>query len=178
MSRGWITVILVVIALLNIASNIVCLAAITRDLYVFARDRGLPFSNWSSTVHPIRKIPVNACILTCVISSLLSLMYIGSPVASYAITSSLTSALLQSYCFSIGSVLYRRIKHPESLPQSHFSLGRWGIPVNALAVLCSFYWFFWTFWPQYYTVTASEFNWSSPVFAIVLIVAESLETKK
>jgi len=40
MSVGWITVILVLIALLNVASNIVYLAAVTRDLFAFARDRG------------------------------------------------------------------------------------------------------------------------------------------
>ncbi|KAK5133187.1 hypothetical protein LTR08_008123 [Meristemomyces frigidus] len=50
MSVGWITVILVLIALLNLASNIVYLAAVTRDLFAFARDRGLPFSNWISKV--------------------------------------------------------------------------------------------------------------------------------
>jgi choline transport protein len=40
MSVGWITVILVLIALLNVASNITYLAAVTRDLFAFARDRG------------------------------------------------------------------------------------------------------------------------------------------
>jgi choline transport protein len=46
MSTGAMTVILVVICLVNIASNIVYLAAVTRDLFAFSRDRGLPFSNW------------------------------------------------------------------------------------------------------------------------------------
>lgn len=40
MSVGWITVILVLIALLNVASNITYLAAVTRDLFAFSRDRG------------------------------------------------------------------------------------------------------------------------------------------
>jgi len=41
MSVGWITVILVLIALLNVASNITYLAAVTRDLFAFARDQGM-----------------------------------------------------------------------------------------------------------------------------------------
>lgn len=171
MSTGWITVILVIICLLNVASNIVYLAAVTRDLFAFARDQGLPFSKWLSTVHPKRHIPVNACNLSCIVAILLSLIYIGSAVAFYAITSLLTVALLQCYCLSIGCVLWRRIAQPESLPPTRFSLGRWGVPVNAAAVLYSLWSFFWSFWPQASPVTASGFDWASPIFVTVLIVA-------
>jgi choline transport protein len=45
MSNGWITVILVIIVLLLICSNITYLAAVTRDMFAFARDQGLPFSD-------------------------------------------------------------------------------------------------------------------------------------
>lgn len=81
MSTGWITVMLVLmvlIILLNIASNIVYLAAVTRDLFAFSRDQGLPFSSWLSRVHPKRHIPQNACILSCGIACILALIYIGS----------------------------------------------------------------------------------------------------
>lgn len=171
MSTGWITVILVVIALLNVASNIVYLAAVTRDLFAFARDKGLPFSGWLCRVHPQRQIPQNACIFSCVISVLLSMIYIGSPVAFYAITSLLTCALLQCYCLSIGCILWRRIAKPETLPPAQFSLGKFGIPLNACAVLYSAYAFFWSFWPQTYPITASGFNWASPIFGVTLIGA-------
>ncbi|KAK4902333.1 hypothetical protein LTR27_001237 [Elasticomyces elasticus] len=40
MSPGWVTVILVIILLLNIASNMVYLTAVSRDLFAFARDKG------------------------------------------------------------------------------------------------------------------------------------------
>lgn len=40
MPISWITVILVIIVLLNIASNIVYLATVSRDLFAFARDKG------------------------------------------------------------------------------------------------------------------------------------------
>lgn len=40
MSVGWVTVMLVVMTLVNMASNIVYLAAVTRDLFAFSRDRG------------------------------------------------------------------------------------------------------------------------------------------
>lgn len=171
MSSGWITVILVVVCLLNVASNIVYLAAVTRDLFAFARDKGLPFADWLSTVHPERRIPQNACYLTCFIGFLMAMIYIGSPLAFYAMTSLLSVALLQCYSLSIGCVLWRRIVHPETLPPAKFSLGRWGVPVNAAAVIYSLWSFFWCFWPQEYPVTAAGFNWASPIFIAVLIVA-------
>ncbi|TKA68966.1 hypothetical protein B0A55_06609 [Friedmanniomyces simplex] len=171
MSPAWVTVVLVIIVILNIASNIVYLTAVSRDLFAFARDKGLPFSKWLSVVHPTRKIPQNASTLSCGIAICLALIYVGSPVAFYAINSLLTVALLQCYCVSIGCVLWRRIYHPATLPPSEFALGKWGVPVNALAVLYSFFAFFWCFWPQATPVTASGFNWSSPIFVAVLVIA-------
>ena len=40
MSVGWVTVMLVIITVVNMASNIVYLAAVTRDLFAFSRDKG------------------------------------------------------------------------------------------------------------------------------------------
>lgn len=120
---------------------------------------------------PERHIPVNASILTSFLSGALAIIYIGSPLAFYAITSLYTVALLQCYCFSIGCLLWRRIYKPETLPPAAFSLGKWGIPINAFAVLFSVWCFFWSFWPQEYPITAAGFNWASPVFVAVLIGA-------
>ena len=171
MSIPWTIVMLTVICLLNMASNIAYLSAVTRDLFAFARDEGLPFSKWLSTVDPKRKLPVNACRFSCGVGIALSLIYIGSSVAFYAITSLLTVALLQCYSLSIGCVLWRRIYHPQTLPPAPFSLGKWGIPVNAAAVGYGSWSFFWCFWPQTAPVTASGFNWASVIFVATLVVA-------
>lgn len=171
MSVGWVTVILAITCFILTCCNIVYLAAVSRDLFAFARDKGMPFSNWISTVHPRRHVPENASIVTSIISSALALIYIGSPLAFYAITSLYTVALLQCYCFSIGCLLWRRITKPETLPPAAWSLGKWGIPINAFAVCFSLWTFFWAFWPQEYPVTAAAFNWASPVFVLTLIVA-------
>lgn len=171
MSSGWVTAVLCITVALLICSNITYLAAVSRDLYAFARDRGFPASAWISNVDKKRSIPRNACILTCAISVCLSLIYIGSVVAFYAITSLLTVALLQCYCVSIGCLLWRRTHHPETLPPAQFSLGKFGIPINALAVTYAIWAFFWSFWPQTFPVTAEGFNWASVIFVMVLIVA-------
>lgn len=68
-------------------------------------------------------------------------------------------------------LLWRRLKYPETLPPSEFSLGRWGVPVNVAAVIWATWAFFWAVWPQETPVTAAGFNWSSPIFVLCLIVA-------
>ncbi|KAK3717685.1 hypothetical protein LTR37_005752, partial [Vermiconidia calcicola] len=78
-------------------------------------------------------------------------------------------SLLMCYTLSVGSVLYRRIYAPETLPPAQFSLGRWGIPVNSAAVGFGMWAFFWCFWPQETPVTASGFNWASVIFIGVII---------
>lgn len=171
MSNAWITVILAIIALICCASCINYFAAVTRDLFAFARDHGLPFSSWISTVHPKRHIPVHASMVSTVIASLLSLIYIGSPVAFYAITSLSTVSLLMCYTMSIGSVLYRRIYKPETLPPTHFSLGKWGVPCNSAAVIFGMWAFFWCFWPSSINPAPADFNWASPIFGVAVIFA-------
>ncbi|KAG6038672.1 hypothetical protein E4U41_003907 [Claviceps citrina] len=171
MSLPWLNVMLVVMTLLLMFGNLSYLVAVSRDLFAFARDQGLPFSKWISRIDKTRGIPTNACIASAGMSVLLSLTYIGSPVAFYAITSLCNVALLQCYCLSIGCMLYRRIYHLETLPYARFSLGRCGMLINALAITSSLWGFIWCFWPQAYPVTAAGFNWASPIFVSVLFIA-------
>ncbi|KAK2766787.1 hypothetical protein FQN54_006101 [Arachnomyces sp. PD_36] len=171
MSREWLTVILTIIIFLLVCSNMTYLAAVTRDIWAFSRDQGFPFSDWISKVDKKRHIPRNAISVTSAVSLCLSLIYIGSPVAFYAMTSLVSVALLQCYCLSIGCMLWRRITHPETLPPTEFSLGKFGIPINAAAVCYAFFAFFWTFWPMYKSVTPETFNWSSALFVATLVGA-------
>ncbi len=171
MSGPWVTVVLVITVGLLICSNISFLTATSRDLYAFARDQGLPFSGWIAKVDEKRNVPQNASIVTSAMSFLMALIYIGSPLAFYAITSLFTVAILQCYILSIGCLLWRRVYYPESLPYAQFSLGKWGIPTNIAAIVYGTWSFFWSFWPQEYPVTAEGFNWASPLFAAALIGA-------
>lgn len=171
MSKEWLTLLLMLILFLLVCSNMTYLAAVTRDIWAFARDQGFPFSNWISKIDEKRHIPQNAILVTSATSFLLSLIYIGSPIAFYAMTSLLTVALLQCYCLSISCMMWRRIAYPETLPPAPFSLGKFGIPINAAAVCYAFWAFFWAFWPTYHIVDPETFNWASVLFVATLIGA-------
>ena len=160
-----------IVLILVVASNISFNAATSRQTWSFARDRGLPFSDWIGHVSPGKEIPANAVALTCIISALLSLINIGSSAAFNAIISLQVVALMFTYCISIGCVIYRRVCHPETLPVARWSLGRWGLGVNIAGLVYALYAFFWCFWPNATPVDASSFNWAVVMFVVVILLS-------
>lgn len=160
-----------IIILPVIFSNIMFNASTSRQTWAFARDKGLPFSKWISKIDPKRMIPVNAIILSCVISCLLSLINIGSSTAFNAIISLNTAALMFTYQFSISCVIYRKIWYPKTLPARRWDLGRFGLPINIIGVLYCFFAMFWSFWPTELPITAENFNWSVVIFVAIFILS-------
>lgn len=133
-------------------------------------------------------VPVNAILLTLEFACCMSLINLGSTVAFEAMLSLATVALMATYLISIGCVLLRRIRG-KPLPATRWSLGRYGLVVNAIAVVytcwsvsgaCSLMdcgvWmrtnalnqFFWAFWPSTHDVRGSTFNWAGPLFLLFL----------
>ncbi|KAE8416060.1 amino acid permease-domain-containing protein [Aspergillus pseudocaelatus] len=154
-----------------IFSNILFNASTARQTYAFARDKGLPFGKWICKVNPKRKLPVNAIGLSCVISGLLALINIGSDTAFHAIMSLNVAALMWTYVVSIGCLLYRRLCCPETLPPQRWSMGKYGIWVNAAALVYVVFAFFFSFWPTSTPVTLTTFNWSMAIFLAVFIIS-------
>ncbi|KAF2856491.1 putative GABA permease [Plenodomus tracheiphilus IPT5] len=136
----------IIVLLLISAANINFGASTARQTFAFARDNGLPFSSWIAKVDTEKEIPT-----------------------FYAIVSLQVVSLMFTYAVSISCVLYRRLIHPELLPKARWSLGKWGIPINALGLAYVSFAFFWSFWPTFTPVTAENFNWSVCIFVAVFI---------
>lgn len=78
--------------------------------------------------------------------------------------------LLSTYLISIGCVLLKRIKG-EPLPPARWSLGRYGLAVNAFAFLyCAFIIVFSCF-PTNLPVDLSTANWAPLVWVGVIIIS-------
>jgi len=128
-------------------------------------DIDLTFTNIisSSQVKPGWKIPLNSVLITFLITTLLSLINIGSTVAFNAIGSLAVSALLATYIISFTCLILRRLRG-EPLPPRRWSLGRFGIYINLGAVLfLAVIWVF-IFFPVKTPVTASTMNWNAVIF--------------
>ena len=130
-------------------------ATASRQLWSFARDRGLPFSTWLSYVSPRWNIPLRAVIVSMVISALISLVNIGSSAALNAIDSLGANSIAFSYTITIGCLIWQRVTG-KTLPPRRWSLGRWGLTVNIIGVLFIMPIWFFNFWPLTMPVTAEN----------------------
>ncbi|KAK4546636.1 hypothetical protein LTR36_001853 [Oleoguttula mirabilis] len=156
---------------LLMVGNVSFTASCARQAWSFARDGGLPFSNWISRMNNTVHIPVNATIITLVCTTLLSLINLGSSAAFNAILSLQLSSLMASYAICITCVTIRKLQNPASLPKARWSLGKLGLPINIVAACYASFASFWTFWPNSIPVTLDSFNWAPVIFILVIIIA-------
>jgi amino acid transporter len=115
-------------------------AAAIRMMFAMARDNNLPFSRQLSKVDPVRKTPTVAAIVVGVLAVIPLLVNVMQP-AIFTILSSISIVLIYlSYLLVTVPMLRNRFlkKWPlrdEGNGKAGFSMGKWGLPVNILAVL-------------------------------------------
>jgi len=176
------TSVMTAIIIVNITSACIStVATVSRQTWSFARDKGLPFSSFISYVKPGWNIPLNAVILTFVITSLLALINIGSTAAFNAIGSLAVSALLATYMISFTCLIIRRLGN-EPLPPRRWSLGPAGIFINLGAVVYLLIVWVFIFFPTQTPVTPTTMNWNvvmfggTMIFAVVYYIAVGRKT--
>ncbi|KAE8352422.1 amino acid/polyamine transporter I [Aspergillus coremiiformis] len=147
------------------------LASVTRLTWAFARDEGLPWSNYFVHISSRHRIPLRALMLVSTISVLLALITIGSTTAFNALLSLTSLAQYISYLVPIVFLLMKRIRAPQEVRWGSFRLGHWGIPVNAFAIIYAIYIIIFLPFPPNYPVTAQNMNYSAPVFLAVVLFA-------
>lgn len=89
---------------------------------------------------------------------------------SNAIISLQLLALMATYAISIGAVALKRIRG-QPLPQSRWSLGRFGLPINLFAFTYSCFTMIFICFPVTTPVVADSMNWAIVMFVGVLIIA-------
>jgi amino acid transporter len=105
-------------------------ASTIRLAYSMSRDRQLPGSKILSSVHPRTGTPIGACILVALLAAIFFLKYAG--VAFIAIAAS--GMIYISYLLANFAILGAR-RRGYFKENKGFSLGRWGMLVNVLALL-------------------------------------------
>jgi amino acid transporter len=108
-------------------------------MFAMARDNNLPFSRHLSKVDPVRKTPTVAAIVIGVIAMIPLIVNISQP-AIFTILSSISIVLIYlSYLLVTFPMLRKRLLKkwpaPGDRSETGFSMGKWGLPVNILAVL-------------------------------------------
>ena len=98
----------------------------------------------------------------------LTAIAIGSDVAYGIFVSLNASGLLTSYIICIGCILYKRLSGAK-LPPSRFSLGRFGVAINIIALCFLAVFFTFQFFPAKPNPGPSDMNWSSVIWTSVFI---------
>lgn len=156
--------------ILNIVNNLTNMAGASRQMFAFARDRGLPFSGWVSRVPSGYDVPINAIIVSALCACVLHCINIGSSIAFNIIMSIGTVAMVTSYLTSIGCVTWRRLRGLPLL-ESKFSMGKAGVVVNLLSLAFLVLIFVFAFFPPVPNPPAATMNWAIVVYVGVLGIA-------
>jgi amino acid transporter len=107
-------------------------AAASRLLYSFARDGMLPGHRWLSKVTPRTKVPANALIVACTIPVLLALLIFVNEDLLNSVTAFAVLGIYVAFQMVVLAALRQRVKGWR--PAGPFSLGRWGLLVNIVAL--------------------------------------------
>ncbi|KJX99138.1 amino acid permease like protein [Zymoseptoria brevis] len=142
----------------------------SRQVWSFARDKGLPFHQFLSRVRPNSGVPANAVYVTLAWTSLIALIIIGSTTAFNIILSVSATGLFTSYFTVIATVIGKRLRK-EKFPASKFSLGRWGLPVNVIACCFLVVAYLFLFFPAVPSPDAASMNWAILVYGVVVCFA-------
>jgi amino acid transporter len=130
LSKGLATGYLFVVSFAIFVCCLAIQASTIRLAYGMSRDRQLPGSRWLQTVNPGTGTPVGACIVVALMAVLFLLKYAG--VAYIAIAAS--GMIYLSYVLANLAILRARRRGFPRTPGA-FSLGRWAMPVNILALV-------------------------------------------
>lgn len=109
-------------------------------------------------------------VVSFVVVLLLSLINIGSTTALRSISSLGAVAILGSYLVTIGTLIWRRL-FGASLPTRRWSLGKYGLAINVIAVCFVLPLFVFAFFPLTKEVDRETLNYASVMFVGVLCVA-------
>jgi amino acid transporter len=148
-------------------------ASVSRLMWAFARDNGLPFSTFFAKVHPTLKMPLNALFLIGACICLLATINAGSSTAFNALISLPALGLYISYFFPIFFLFWRRLSrnHPTPIPWGPFKLGIYGPFINLGAMLYIIFIVIWMPFPAFLPVDGLTMNYSGPILAAVILGA-------
>lgn len=123
-------------------------------------------------MHPKYEQPFNAVYLSTFISIIISLISLGSSFAFNIIVSLSLLALMSTYMLSIGCVLLRRLSRDgPPLPAARWSLGRWGLPINIVAVLYSGLVVIMSCFPDGFAPAPEDANWAPVIWVAVVLLS-------
>ncbi len=164
------TIFLISVAIAITVCALAVHAAAIRMMFAMARDNALPAGKQLAKIDPKRKTPVIPAVLIGAVAILILVVNVNSPEVFTAVTSVAIIMIYIAYLLVTVPLLLKRLRGewPESDARGsgYFSLGRWGLPVNILAVLWGTAMAINLAWPreEVYGATSWVLTWIAPIF--------------
>ena len=177
----WGRVFLCVVVVAAFVCTLAIQTATTRMIYSMSRDEVLPFARHLRKVSR-RGATVQAAVLVGVLAAVMLLINFGHAGVFTALTSTCIVLLYIAYLCVTAPMLYRRLRGwPKSLGEQLdedgkpvFSLGRWGLPVNALAVAWGIFMTINLAWPRQAIYDPEGTNVVLQYFALIVLSVTAL----
>jgi urea carboxylase system permease len=160
-----------------IAVTVCCLAVHTatiRMAFAMARDNNLPAGERVAKVHPKTKTPIVPAVVTGALAILILVVNIRQPQIFTVITSIGIIMIYIAYLLVTVPMLRKRLRGEwppkEAAGRPFFSLGKWGLPINVVAVCWGIFMAINLAWPRKDVYNATEpFHWYLQYGAILFI---------
>jgi urea carboxylase system permease len=161
------TVFLVCIIVAVTVCELAVHTAAIRLMFAMARDNALPAGARLAKIHPRFHTPVVPAVLIGVVAVLILVVNIGTPAIFTAVTSVAVIMIYVAYLLVTVPMLVKRLRGewpgPDAKQGGYFSLGRWGLPVNIVAVVWGAVMALNLAWPRV-EVYGESFRWIAFIF--------------
>lgn len=173
-SRAAVTALVAPLALTTAVASFNMFASVSRLVWAFAGDGGLPCSAWLAVVDPRLGQPLRALGVVAGVSVLLSLVYVGSATAFNALISLSTLGLYASYVLPVLFLLVRKLgrRGAPPVPFGPVRMGRWGgVVCNVVALGYLLFILVWVPFPSVLPVDGDTMNYAGPIFGGTVLLA-------
>ncbi|TLS23358.1 uncharacterized protein PpBr36_06198 [Pyricularia pennisetigena] len=158
----------------NFAGAIGNLSSVSRLTWAWSRDGGLP--RYFAVVDGRTRVPMRAVLGTAAIIAVLALLTLNDRafIAFGAITALSALALYVSYAIALCCVMFARLGGGGGgggLELGEWNCGGFGLFFNAAGLLYTVYQIVWLPFPNLLPVTATNMNYSGPLYVLVIACA-------
>lgn len=165
-------IVLAVVAISIFSAALAISASATRVMFSMARDGRLPFAKALSAVSPRTHTPILPGIVVGVLSIGVLLINLGQTSVFATVTSVSVVIVYLAYLFVTVPMLYQRLRrNPAHVPDpAYFTLGRWGLPVNVVAVVFGLFLLVNVGWPRPEVYDPTGQGWVLQYSALLSVV--------
>jgi urea carboxylase system permease len=147
-------------------------SGVVRLMFAMSRDNQLPFSGTLGAVSPKTHTPIMASIVCGIGAVLILVANVRFPKVIELVTSIAILWANLAYFIVVTAMLIKRLKTSgeKITPTDRFTLGKWGLPVNVLAVCWGFFMVVNVAWPRTATYGTEWYNqWAALIYTLVLL---------